>query len=55
MPAALLEIGFLSNATEESLLFTEEFQQRVAASIVEGIVEYLTLPTETAPIVQQQL
>ncbi|MBW7476079.1 N-acetylmuramoyl-L-alanine amidase family protein [Paenibacillus oenotherae] len=53
MPAALLEIGFLSNATEESLLFTEEFQQRVAASIVEGIVEYLTLPTETPPVVPQ--
>ncbi|MNJ39889.1 Sporulation-specific N-acetylmuramoyl-L-alanine amidase [compost metagenome] len=40
MPAALLEVGFLSNAEEEALLFTENFQNRVAQGIVDGIKEY---------------
>ncbi|MNJ35848.1 Sporulation-specific N-acetylmuramoyl-L-alanine amidase [compost metagenome] len=40
MPATLLEVGFLSNAEEEALLFTEDFQNRVARSIVDGIKEY---------------
>lgn len=44
MPAALLEIGFLSNAEEESIMHTEDFQNRVAAGIVAGIKEYLGLP-----------
>ncbi|CAH1217245.1 hypothetical protein PAECIP111893_04241 [Paenibacillus plantiphilus] len=44
MPAALLEIGFLSNAEEESIMHTEEFQNRVASAIVTGIKEYLGLP-----------
>ncbi|GAB6989160.1 hypothetical protein JCM16418A_12100 [Paenibacillus pini] len=41
MPATLLEIGFLSNPAEESTMLTEDFQQRVAQSIVDGIKEYL--------------
>ncbi|ASA22818.1 hypothetical protein B9T62_19635 [Paenibacillus donghaensis] len=40
MPATLMEIGFLSNATEEGILFSDEFQNRVAAAIVAGIKEY---------------
>lgn len=44
MPATLLEIGFLSNAEEESIMHTEDFQNRVAAGIVAGIKEYLGLP-----------
>ncbi|NQX47840.1 N-acetylmuramoyl-L-alanine amidase [Paenibacillus tritici] len=40
MPATLLEVGFLSNATEEAILFSDEFQNRVAAAIVAGIKEY---------------
>lgn len=40
MPAALLEVGFLSNVEEEALLFTEDFQNRVAQGIVDAIKEY---------------
>lgn len=40
MPASLLEVGFLSNVEEEALLFTEDFQNRVAQGIVDAIKEY---------------
>ncbi|QDP41496.1 N-acetylmuramoyl-L-alanine amidase family protein [Radiobacillus deserti] len=40
MPAVLIEVGYLTNPQEESEMWTEEFQDRVAASIVEGIKEY---------------
>lgn len=43
MPAVLLEVGYLSNKNDESLMWTEEFQQRVASGIVAGIKEYLGL------------
>ncbi|MBU9710770.1 N-acetylmuramoyl-L-alanine amidase CwlD [Evansella tamaricis] len=38
---ALVEVGFLSNPTEAQLLATKEYQQKVAASIYEGILRYL--------------
>lgn len=41
MPGALVEIGFLSNKEEESLMMQEDFQQKVAAAIVAGLKEYL--------------
>ena len=41
MPAVLLEIGFLSNKGDESQLYNEGFQNRVAQGIVSGIKEYL--------------
>ncbi|MDI4647159.1 N-acetylmuramoyl-L-alanine amidase [Cohnella hashimotonis] len=40
MPATLLEVGFLSNATEESILFSVSFQDRVAQAIVDGLKAY---------------
>ncbi|MNI89729.1 Sporulation-specific N-acetylmuramoyl-L-alanine amidase [compost metagenome] len=43
MPAILLEVGYLSNKKDESLLFTEALQQRVAEAIVSGVKEYLGL------------
>lgn len=43
MPAVLLEVGFLSNKSDAELMYTEEFQQRVAEGIVAGIKEYLGL------------
>lgn len=42
VPAVLLEIGFLSNKDEEATMFTDEFQQKVAQALVDGIKEYLT-------------
>lgn len=41
MPAVLLEVGYLSNAKEEAILFDEDFQNRVAQGIADGIKEYL--------------
>lgn len=40
MPAVLLEIGYLTNPQDESQMWTEDFQDRVAASIVDGIKAY---------------
>lgn len=37
MPAALLEIGFLSNLQEEQILNSSEFQQKIAQAVVTGI------------------
>lgn len=41
MPAVLLEIGFMTNQGDEAQLLREDFQNRVAQGIVEGIKEYL--------------
>ncbi|WP_339319917.1 N-acetylmuramoyl-L-alanine amidase [Paenibacillus sp. FSL R10-2734] len=41
MPAVLLEVGYLSSKKDEALLFSEASQNKVAASIVSGIKEYL--------------
>ncbi|WP_438433037.1 N-acetylmuramoyl-L-alanine amidase [Gorillibacterium sp. sgz500922] len=43
MPGILVEVGFLSNVIEEALMYTPEFQDKVAASIVDGIKEYFQL------------
>lgn len=43
MPAVLLEVGYLKNKTDEALMYSDSFQQRVAESIVAGIKEYLGL------------
>ncbi|WP_440109702.1 N-acetylmuramoyl-L-alanine amidase [Paenibacillus sp. QZ-Y1] len=43
MPAVLLELGFLSNPTDEALMLTEDYQNKCAQAIVDGIVEFLGL------------
>ncbi|MHB1418827.1 MAG: N-acetylmuramoyl-L-alanine amidase [Bacillota bacterium] len=40
MPAALVEVGFLSNPAEEKLLNDPEYQQKLAFAIYTGIVKY---------------
>lgn len=40
MPAALVEMGFLTNATECELLATEEYQALLADGIANGILAY---------------
>ncbi|WP_088106075.1 N-acetylmuramoyl-L-alanine amidase CwlD [Halalkalibacter urbisdiaboli] len=42
IPGVLIEAGFLSNPTEAELLDTEEYQQKVAASIYQGILRFYT-------------
>ncbi|MFF2014620.1 N-acetylmuramoyl-L-alanine amidase [Paenibacillus sp. NPDC058177] len=43
MPAALLELGYLTNPENEGMMWTAAFQQSVAAAIHAGIREYLQL------------
>lgn len=40
MPAVLVEVGYLTNPDDEALMWTEQFQQRVAEAIVAAIKEY---------------
>lgn len=47
MPAILAEIAFISNPTEEKLLKSRKYQQRMARGIYEGLKAYLT-PLQTA-------
>ena len=45
IPSVLVECGFLSNAAEEKLLLTEDYQKQVAQAIRDGIVEFFLLET----------
>ncbi|MDQ0160346.1 N-acetylmuramoyl-L-alanine amidase CwlD [Alkalibacillus salilacus] len=44
--SALVEMGFLSNSEERALLTSEDYQRRLASSIYEGVVEYVTAEQE---------
>ena len=37
----IVECGFLSNQGEASLLVTDDYQEKMAASVAKGIQEYL--------------
>lgn len=39
-PAVIVECGFLSNPSEEQLLSTKEYQEKLAKAIGKGILEY---------------
>lgn len=43
MPAVLIEVGFMSNAEEEKLLFTETYQEKIIDSIIKGIEKYFEM------------
>lgn len=40
-PAVLIEVGFLSNSSEAAKLTASAYQETIAASVAEGIIEYL--------------
>ncbi len=40
MPAVLVEVAFISNAAEERLLISDDYQSKVAAAITRGIARY---------------
>ena len=42
MSAALVEVGFLSDKNERTLLQNEDYQQKLAEGISEGILDYLS-------------
>lgn len=41
VPSVLFEMGFMSNAEEDELLATESYQDALASSMADGIVQYL--------------
>lgn len=41
-PIVIVECGFLSNPIEEALLIEEDYQEKMAKGISEGIIKYLT-------------
>ena len=41
-PSVIVECGFLSNPEEEKLLLTKNYRQKLAKSICDGIVDYLS-------------
>ncbi|MCI1859860.1 MAG: N-acetylmuramoyl-L-alanine amidase CwlD [Sporolactobacillus sp.] len=41
-PAALVEVGFLSNPDERALLIRDTYQKKAAAAIVQGIMRFFT-------------
>ncbi|MOA46546.1 N-acetylmuramoyl-L-alanine amidase LytC precursor [compost metagenome] len=43
MPAVLLEVGYLTNSGNESGMYSEQLQDKLAREIVAGIKEYLGL------------
>jgi len=42
MTASLVELGFISNSNEETLLRTDEYRQRLADALLKGIKEYFS-------------
>lgn len=41
-PGALIEVGFLSNPNEEKLLADDRYQEKLAASIYNGVLRYFS-------------
>ncbi|MCI8282505.1 MAG: N-acetylmuramoyl-L-alanine amidase [Lachnospiraceae bacterium] len=41
MPACLIETGFITSSRERELLLDEEYQQKIAQGIAEGIIKFL--------------
>jgi N-acetylmuramoyl-L-alanine amidase len=48
-PAALVELAFISNPQEEALLASQEFQDRAARAVAEGVAAYLGVQLPPAP------
>mgnify|MGYP000918052134 FL=1 len=46
MPSALVEVGFMTNKNDFALLMTDEFRQKAAEGILQGIIDYLSGKTD---------
>ena len=46
VPSVLVECGFLSNREEEALLMQEEYRQRIAQAIAQGVLDWQALEVE---------
>jgi N-acetylmuramoyl-L-alanine amidase len=49
MPAALVEIGYLSNPEQEQQLVSAAYQDRIAESLLDALIKFRTLLDRTAP------
>jgi len=49
MPAALVEIGYLSNPEQEQQLTSAAYQERIAESLLDALVKFRTVLDRTAP------
>lgn len=49
MPSALIELGYISNASESELLTDESYQKKLAAAIYNGIIQFKELVDKSAP------
>lgn len=48
VPAALMEVGYMSNTRERNLLVTDSYQDKIAKSLADGIVKYFQKVTPGA-------
>lgn len=46
VPSVLIECGFISNREEEALLLTQEYREKVAVSIAQGVISWAALEGE---------
>ncbi len=49
MPAALVEIGYLSNPEQEQQLLSAAYQDKIAESLLDALIKFRTLLDRTAP------
>lgn len=54
VPGVLVEMGFLTNSGEESLLISRVYRDRIAAGIARGILSYLTTLRKPPPPKQEE-
>ena len=55
MPAALVELAFISNPTEEALLESDEFQTKAAYAISQGVCDFLGVELPQPGEVEEQM
>lgn len=53
-PAVLLELGYMSNDHDVSLIFSKKYQEQIADAIVAGLTQYFSQNTAFTTLEQQQ-